>query len=72
MQLIGCSVLTPLNPIQIDLPAELASPCKPLSKPPHTGALTQLEVEELWEQDRGNLLECTEKVKGLQAILTEL
>ena len=56
---------------KIDLPQELAGACDaPVEL--GDGELTQARVEMLWEQDRGALIECADRVKALQDIIGEI
>jgi len=68
--LSGCA-RTPVTGLHIHLTDDLSTPCEtPVSLPGRS--LTQRQVEELWEHDRGSLLECAEKVQGLKDIIGSL
>lgn len=69
--LTQCSASTANAPIQIDLASELAEPCDLPAKLPD-GDLTQAQVEDLWETDRGALINCGNKVGALQNIIVTI
>ena len=71
LTLTGCVGSVKSTPTRIDLPPELSAAC---DAPVQLGEdeLTQSRVETLWEQDRGALVECADRVKALQDIIGEI